>query len=135
MTLTIMKKTILFFAILSSSYCMSYAQVSAIKESPNPENYKEFFKMSQTRFLENISQTTAVLEKESARIKLLNNLDDSLLAKGEITDSTSRLYKGKLAQYQRQNDSLTKLCFLFLFFFAHLTAIQVDRLPLDHFQS
>jgi hypothetical protein len=36
-------------------------------------------------------------------------LDDSLLAKGEITDSTSKLYKGKLADYKRQNDSLIKL--------------------------
>jgi hypothetical protein len=104
-----MKKTILLFTILSSCYCTSFAQIDANKATQNPENYKEFFKMSQARFIENIAQTTSVLDKESSRIKQLNNLDDSLLAKGEITDSISKLYKGKLADYQKQNDSLTKL--------------------------
>jgi Icc-related predicted phosphoesterase len=104
-----MKKTVLLFTILSMSYCTSFAQIDANTTTQNPENYKEFFKMSQARFIENISQTTTVLEKDASRIKQLNNLDDSLLAKGEITDSTSTLYKGKLAEYQKQNDSLTKL--------------------------
>jgi hypothetical protein len=65
--------------------------------------------MSQTRFIENLAKANNVLEIESNRIKELNNLDDSLLAKGEITDSTSKLYKGKLEDLQKQNDSLTKL--------------------------
>jgi Icc-related predicted phosphoesterase len=104
-----MKKKFLFFTILSISYGKSFAQIDANKTIQNPENYKDFFRMSQKRFIENISQTTSVLEKETNRIKQLNNLDDSLLAKGEITDSTSKLYKGKLAEYQKQNDSLTKL--------------------------
>jgi Icc-related predicted phosphoesterase len=104
-----MKKTVLLFIILSLSYCTSFAQMDANTTTQNPENYKEFFKMSQARFIENISQTTTVLEKEASRIKQLNDLDDSLLAKGEITDSTSTLYKGKLAEYQKQNDSLKKM--------------------------
>jgi hypothetical protein len=104
-----MKKSVLLSTILSMSYCTSFAQIDANTTTKNPENYKEFFKMSQARFIENIYKTTTVLEKESSRIKQLSNLDDSLLAKGEITDSTSKLYKGKLAAYQNQNDSLTKL--------------------------
>jgi hypothetical protein len=104
-----MKKTVLLFSMLSMCYCTSFAQVDANTATKNPENYKEFFKMSQTRFIENISQTTTVLEKEASRIKQLNSLNEGLLAKGEITDSTSTLYKGKLAEYQKQNDSLTKL--------------------------
>jgi Icc-related predicted phosphoesterase len=104
-----MKKTVLLFTILSMCYCTSFAQIDANATTQNPENYAAFFKISQARFLENISKTTTVLEKETNRIKQLNNLDDSLLAKGEITDSTSKLYKGKLAAYQKQNDSLAKL--------------------------
>ena len=104
-----MKKTVLLFSMLSVCYCTSFAQIVANAATKNPENYKEFFKMSQARFIENISQTTTVLEKEESRIKQLNSLNEGLLAKGEITDSTSTLYKGKLAEYQKQNDSLTKL--------------------------
>jgi hypothetical protein len=104
-----MKKLILFSAILSMCIHISFAQINATKQTQNPNNYKDFFIISQARFIENISQTTNVLEKESARIKQLNNLDDSLLVKGEITDSISKLYKGKLAQYQTHNDSLIKL--------------------------
>ncbi len=104
-----MKKTILLFTILSICFSISFAQVDINKANTNPENYKEFFKMSQARFIEDISKTTTVLEKENDRIKHLNNLNNSLLAKGEITDSTSKLYKGKLAEYQKQNDSLVKL--------------------------
>ncbi len=104
-----MKKNILFFTIINLCCSTSFSQSGANTPIQNPKNYATFFKMSQARFVENILQTTAVLEKESSRIKQLNNLDDSLLAKGEITDSTSKLYKGKLAQYQMQNDSLIKL--------------------------
>jgi Icc-related predicted phosphoesterase len=104
-----MKKTILFSAILMMCYSLSFAQVDANKTIQNPENLKDFFKMSQARFISDIGKTTTTLNNEAARIKQLNNLDDSLLAKGEITDSTSKLYKSKLADYQRQNDSLSKL--------------------------
>jgi Icc-related predicted phosphoesterase len=104
-----MKKTVLLFTILNVCCNAGFAQSDVIKATQDPQNYKEFFKMSQVRFIENISQTTSVLDKETSRIKQLNNLDDSLLAKGEITDSTSKLYKGKLAEYQKQNDSLIKL--------------------------
>jgi hypothetical protein len=104
-----MKKTLLFSTILLTGHSLCFAQSSPTTTIENPKNYKEFFIMSQARFIENISKTTTVLEKESNRIKELNNLDDSLLANGEITDSTSKLYKGKLADLQKQNDSLKKL--------------------------
>jgi hypothetical protein len=103
-----MKKIFLLLTIVLISTSQSFAQSDAAKTIENPKNYKEFFIKSQTRFLENLSKTTDILEKEQARILELNNLDDSLLAKGEITDSTSRLYKGKLAALQKENDSLKK---------------------------
>jgi Icc-related predicted phosphoesterase len=104
-----MKKTVLLFTILSIFNSISFAQVDTSKTTENPEHYAAFFKLSQARFIENMSKTTTVLEKENNRIKQLNNLDNGLLAKGEITDSTSKLYKGKLAEYLRQNDSLQKM--------------------------
>jgi hypothetical protein len=104
-----MKKTILFSTILSLCYSLNFAQVDVNKAIQNPEHYKDFFKMSQARFISDIGKTNTTLDNEAARIKQLNNLDDSLLAKGEITDSTSKLYKSKLADYKRQNDSLIKL--------------------------
>ncbi len=106
-----MKKTLLFSAILVMVHSLGFAQSNPSTTIENPKNYKEFFKMSQARFIENLAKTTSVLEKESDRIKELNNLDDSLLAKGEITDSTSKLYKGKLAELQKENDSLKKVGF------------------------
>jgi hypothetical protein len=99
-----MKKAILLLLTSIIIHGLSFAQANT-----NPDNYAAFFKLSQARFISEIGQTTTSLENEAARIKELNNLDDSLLAKGEITDSTSKLYKGKLADYKRQNDSLIKL--------------------------
>jgi Icc-related predicted phosphoesterase len=99
-----MKKTFLLSLILIILHGLSFAQVNS-----DPDNYAAFFKMSQARFISEVAQTTSTLENEATRIKQLNNLNDSLLAKGEITDSTSKLYKGKLAEYKRQNDSLIKL--------------------------
>jgi Icc-related predicted phosphoesterase len=99
-----MKKTILLSLTLTIIHGLSFGQANT-----NPDNYAAFFKLSQARFISEIGQTTTTLENEAARIKQLNNLNDSLLAKGEITDSTSKLYKGKLADYKRQNDSLIKL--------------------------
>jgi Icc-related predicted phosphoesterase len=99
-----MKTKFLLAAMLMVFHIVSFAQTNA-----NPESYKEFFKNSQARFISDIGKTTTTLESEAARIKQLNNLDDSLLAKGEITDSTSKLYKGKLVDYKKQNDSLIKL--------------------------
>lgn len=104
-----MKKPLLFLATLLIVQSICFSQTNPVKTIENPKNYKEFFIMSQARFIENLTKTNNILENESKRNKELNNLNDSLLAKGEITDSTYKLYKGKLAELQKENDSLKRV--------------------------
>lgn len=103
-----MKKTLLLFTIQFSLVYISSAQIDTSKIVNSAENYKEFFKMSQARLIGNMSKAKLILQKEASRIKELNDLDDSLLAKGEVTDSISKLYRTKLLAFQFENDSLFK---------------------------
>jgi hypothetical protein len=103
-----MKKTLLFITSILTFNAIGFAQIDTNKIVNTSENYNEFFKMSQARLIGNISKAKTILEKEGSRIQALNNLDDSLLAKGDITDSTSKVYKAKLSTYKFENDSLLK---------------------------
>ncbi len=95
----------LFLAIIVAYSCNSYAQknASSIGYDDRP---KDFFKRSQLRFLERISESKIILEKDSIRINSISNLDDTLLLQGNITDSTAKFYKQRLDSFKKQNDSL-----------------------------
>ncbi len=100
-----MKKN-LFFAIIIVYSFDSYAQNNASSSIVYRDKSKDFFKRSQLRFLERVSESKIILEKDSVRIKSISNLNDALLSQGEITDSTSKYHKQRLDIFKKQNDSL-----------------------------
>jgi hypothetical protein len=102
-------KNLLLFVLSFLCYISSSAQTDVNKTADNPYKYSQFFSLSQARYVKDVNHSLDLLQKESIKIQQLDHLDDSLLAKGDISDSISKLYKNKLQGYKSENDSLLKL--------------------------
>lgn len=124
-----MKKLLLFALFLATAY-VSYAQLDSTRITNSSENYNEFFKMSQARLKGTMIKTMSILEKEGNRMLTLSNLADSLQKKGDITDSTSKVYKAKLADYKIENDSLKKIATNYQTQLASLKAVKKNFLEI-----
>jgi hypothetical protein len=83
-----------------------FAQANPILSDKSFDSNRKFLLASQKRFQEYMKQASHILKKEASDNMTLQKLNDSLLTKGEIIDTTSKRIQGALKAYQHSNDSI-----------------------------